>query len=63
MDKDRLLGPSTQVMSQIPQVPVMSQAPRGLTMSALVTSSNRVTSPNADEDWHLRKEHLSKLEP
>eukprot|EP00957_Ditylum_brightwellii_P134001 10217378-Ditylum_brightwellii.AAC.1 len=61
-DKDRLLGPSTQVISQILQGPVTSQAPQGLMMSALVSTSNHVTSPNADEDWHLRKEALAPLQ-
>eukprot|EP00957_Ditylum_brightwellii_P155046 11801229-Ditylum_brightwellii.AAC.1 len=62
MDKDRLLGPSTQVMSRTPRVLMRAQAPQGLMMSALVTSPNCVASPNADKDKHLRKEALGPLQ-
>eukprot|EP00957_Ditylum_brightwellii_P032356 2451018-Ditylum_brightwellii.AAC.1 len=59
MGEYRLLGTSTQVMSQALRAPVTSQDLQGLMMSALAMSSVPVTSPNANGDWHLRKEALA----
>eukprot|EP00957_Ditylum_brightwellii_P058193 4413093-Ditylum_brightwellii.AAC.1 len=56
MGKDRLLGPSAQMMPQALPVPVMSRAPQGPMVSALAASSKPVMSPNANGDQHLRKE-------